>query len=363
MHYANRLRPPKHGYGKCIAPILLKDIDISDLILQFSDIKAIELATVNQTIIDCSPFHSETRITMSTYYDILGVDPTADAKTIRQAYLKLSLKHHPDKNPNDKEAAKAKFCAIGQAYEVLSNPTERSNYDRELRRGWSRPSTQQNEYHQQNQFHQQYSTTATTTSSASYESYQDAFDATVASMSEEELAAAIGAISVVAGIVGSIVGSRLLGGGGSSTSKSTACSSFLSSAGSMVGSMVASHAAAEAARTLHNQAIEKIAYKEEVRRSVARGEPVPPPPAKVNWEETLQRAMGSMMNSATGNSSTSSTMNPDSSSIPQSQRPAWQNKFQTAVDAAKTAAKSAAVKQMAETFRQKAAQEMKKGSR
>ncbi|KAI2490796.1 hypothetical protein MHU86_23761 [Fragilaria crotonensis] len=298
---------------------------------------------------------------MSTYYDVLGVDPSADAKTIRQAYLKLSLKYHPDKNPNDKEAAKAKFCAIGQAYEVLSNPTERSNYDRELRRGSFRPSNQQNQYHQEYN-----TTTSSFTSTASYESYQDAFDATVASMSEEELAAAIGAISVVAGIVGSIVGSRLLGGGGGSSTSRSAASSFLSSAGSVVGSMVASHAAAEAARTLHNQAIEKIAYKEEVRRSVARGEPVPPPPAKVRWEETFQRAMGSVVNSATGSSSSgtsSSTMNRDSSSIPTSQRPAWQNKFHSAVDAAKAAAATAAAKQMADTFLQKAAQEMKKGAR
>ena len=77
---------------------------------------------------------------MSTYYEILGVDPLADDKTIRQAYLKQSLKHHPDKNPEqDKEAAKARFCAIGEAYEVLSNPTERAMYDQSLRRG--RPST------------------------------------------------------------------------------------------------------------------------------------------------------------------------------------------------------------------------------
>lgn len=299
---------------------------------------------------------------MSTYYDILEIDPSADVKSIRQAYLKLSLKHHPDKNPDNKEAAKARFCAIGQAYEVLSNPTERSNYDRELRqRGKSsRPSS---------------TAFSSSQSSHSYESYQDAFDATVAGMSEEELAVAIGAISVVAGIVGSIVASRLLSGSSApnSTSRSaagSAASSFLSSAGSLVGSMVASHAAAEAARTLHSQAVDKIAYKEEVQRCAARGEPMPQPPPKAKWEDTFQRAMGSMMNSA-NSSGSSSTTNRDASSSTstsqqqqqQQQRPAWQSKVQSAVDAAKTKAATVAAKHMAEAFIQKAAQEMKKGAR
>ena len=138
---------------------------------------------------------------------------------------------------------------------------------------------------------------------------------------------------------------------------------------------MASHAAAEAARTLHGQAVEKIAYKEQARNCAARGQPIPEPPPKVKWEETFQRAMGSMMNSATSstttstNHSSSTTTNRDSSSVPPSQqrssqhRPAWQNKFQSAVDAVKTKAATAAAMHMADTFIQKAGQKIKKGAR
>ena len=69
-----------------------------------------------------------------TYYDILGVDRTADAKAIRQAYLRASLKYHPDKNLSHIEESKARFIDIGKAYDVLKDPVQRANYDEELRR-------------------------------------------------------------------------------------------------------------------------------------------------------------------------------------------------------------------------------------
>jgi curved DNA-binding protein CbpA len=70
-----------------------------------------------------------------TYYEILGVDPNADSKTIRQAYLRASLRHHPDKNPDNVEESKALFIEVGQAYENLSDPALRAKYDREIRSG------------------------------------------------------------------------------------------------------------------------------------------------------------------------------------------------------------------------------------
>ena len=62
------------------------------------------------------------------YYKVLGVDQTATADEIKAAYRKLARKHHPDLNPNDKEANK-RFQQINEANEVLSDPDKRKKYD------------------------------------------------------------------------------------------------------------------------------------------------------------------------------------------------------------------------------------------
>lgn len=63
------------------------------------------------------------------YYKILGVRRDATPKEIKDAYRKLSLKWHPDKNPNNKEEAEQKFMDISKAYEVLSDEDKRRKYD------------------------------------------------------------------------------------------------------------------------------------------------------------------------------------------------------------------------------------------
>jgi molecular chaperone DnaJ len=63
------------------------------------------------------------------YYEVLGVGREADAEAIKKAYRKLALKHHPDRNPDDK-AAEEQFKEASEAYQVLSDPEQRARYDR-----------------------------------------------------------------------------------------------------------------------------------------------------------------------------------------------------------------------------------------
>jgi curved DNA-binding protein CbpA len=67
-----------------------------------------------------------------TYYEVMGIDPTADEATIKKAYHHLALKCHPDKNPNDPYAT-ANFQNILRAYGTLSNGSQRAAYDEQLR--------------------------------------------------------------------------------------------------------------------------------------------------------------------------------------------------------------------------------------
>ncbi|GLB05864.1 DnaJ-like protein [Aspergillus tubingensis] len=65
----------------------------------------------------------------TSYYDALGVPPTATELEIKKAYRKLAIIHHPDKNPGD-ETAHARFQEIGEAYQVLSDEELRKRYDK-----------------------------------------------------------------------------------------------------------------------------------------------------------------------------------------------------------------------------------------
>lgn len=63
-----------------------------------------------------------------THYDILGVGRQANTKEIKQAYISMSKKLHPDANPGDAQAQQ-KFIRLREAYNVLSDPKERTSYD------------------------------------------------------------------------------------------------------------------------------------------------------------------------------------------------------------------------------------------
>mmetsp|Transcript_8789 Transcript_8789/g.16970 ORF Transcript_8789/g.16970 Transcript_8789/m.16970 type:complete len:555 (-) Transcript_8789:65-1729(-) len=152
-----------------------------------------------------------------------------------------------------------------------------------------------------------------------YDNYMNAFDATVAGMSEAELAATIGAVSALAGIVGSIVGSRILGGSGgdgqngSGGTRSTARSSILSNAGSMAGGLVASKIATSSVRALHQDSISRLSYKEDCRRAMERGEPVPDPPKPAFMGKKIGDVLKSTINAATNFATAENTTNQNNS--------------------------------------------------
>jgi molecular chaperone DnaJ len=62
------------------------------------------------------------------YYETLGVSQTASSDEIKRAYRKLAVKYHPDRNPDNKEA-ELKFKEAAEAYEILSDPKKKQQYD------------------------------------------------------------------------------------------------------------------------------------------------------------------------------------------------------------------------------------------
>jgi molecular chaperone DnaJ len=63
------------------------------------------------------------------YYEVLGVERSAESTEIKKAYRKLAMEHHPDRNPGSKEAEE-RFKEAAEAYEVLSDGEKRAAYDR-----------------------------------------------------------------------------------------------------------------------------------------------------------------------------------------------------------------------------------------
>ena len=75
------------------------------------------------------------RNALGDHYGVLGVSYRASQNEIRKAYKKLALKHHPDKNIGDEDAAE-KFRKVQQAYEELGDEDKRRRYDQTRRRGF-----------------------------------------------------------------------------------------------------------------------------------------------------------------------------------------------------------------------------------
>jgi molecular chaperone DnaJ len=67
---------------------------------------------------------------LENLYNILGVSPNATTEEIKKAYRVLAMRHHPDRNLD--ENSEARFNAIKTAYELLSDPQKRAEYNQSL---------------------------------------------------------------------------------------------------------------------------------------------------------------------------------------------------------------------------------------
>ena len=70
-----------------------------------------------------------------SYYELLQVSPTADLEIITAAYRALIRRHHPDRNPSPTADATTK--RLNEAWEILSDPAKRAEYDRQFAAGSS----------------------------------------------------------------------------------------------------------------------------------------------------------------------------------------------------------------------------------
>ena len=227
-----------------------------------------------------------------TYYEILEVNPDDDAKTIRRAYLKASLKHHPDKNPNDVENAKHRFVEIGRAYDVLKDPIERAKYDDELRRSRRRKQPKSTRV---------YSNEPEPNIDVSFATYDQAFDSFVGNMSEEDLSAAMGMAAMVGGMVGSMLGSRLAKG------REGTVATLLANSGSVAGSVFGSQMGANVVKNVHGRSVDRLTYEQRKQEALQRGTAVPERP-KGLWEDltdtlgkTLETLSGAVSSGASSN--------------------------------------------------------------
>jgi curved DNA-binding protein CbpA len=83
----------------------------------------------------------------SSFYEILGVTKLATDKEIKKGYRKCALRWHPDKNTDNQKVAEEQFKLVAQAYQTLSDPDKRRDYDRWGNQGGGGGGARSNPFH------------------------------------------------------------------------------------------------------------------------------------------------------------------------------------------------------------------------
>ena len=171
---------------------------------------------------------------------------------------------------------------IGQAYDVLYDPTSRRTYDRELATGNLFSSFGAGEGSSSGATYgggfgggssgTNHGGGDSGDDAKTYESYRQAFDDRMANLSPEELNAIKSVASIVGSLVGSVYGQRLAS---KVTGKSRLGRALGETAGSLVGSLVGSEAGTNFISSVHESSVERVTYEEERKMARDRGQPMP----------------------------------------------------------------------------------------
>ncbi|CAL1412371.1 unnamed protein product [Linum trigynum] len=87
-------------------------------------------------------------VSTESFYDLLGIPVSGTLPEIKQAYRQLTRKYHPDVSPPEKaEEYTRRFLEVQEAYETLSDPESRAQYDRELASGFHLAFSARKQFH------------------------------------------------------------------------------------------------------------------------------------------------------------------------------------------------------------------------